>query len=398
MPFQPTGDAVLALFAGAIDSTAFLVGQVNQSGQLDLYLQKISGSPQLLFSTIPQLINYDIGLMTGQFNSFKMSGGFLTARSQEFEGGFGINMPLGGQTAIGWWGPEASGGFYNHGYIPDGNPYYRNRFENEDSEVLLEYNHHIGGSIKVNNIFGARSEYALPGNMSAYVGNAYNTNSWDASIVSPSSQDGPVSDTKAFWGTTFLTWNGISDLRRNFTIFPSYIELGGSVVSDDPYVDLGGGRGALVIRNTPTAPSIGHPDGLTIFSDILLDGRAALSMVDSSGNRSQLFPSIKNVEGISVGYNAYVPITSSRVLTDDDIGKILYTNTGSYTLTVPAGLYLPFQCSIKCEGTGTIRFTGAGGTNVRNAYNHYRTAGQWTTCGLDWRDGTDCVLFGDTVL
>lgn len=398
MSFDPTGLSALSLVPGIVDSPAFTFFQVNASGQLDMFLQRATGAPQLVYTTIPQPINYDVANITGKGGSFQMVSGLFLVKSETFDTDFGINMPLGGQTAIGWWGPESSGGLYNHGYMSDGNPHYRNRSEDETSEVLLEYNNYIGNSIKINSVFGTRSEFSLPGNMTAYVGNSYQDNSWISSVTTPSSADAPSSDYTRFIGTTFLTWNGVSELRRNFTIFPAYCELGGAVSSDDPYADLGG-YGAVVIRPTvSTAPNVGHPNGLTINTYINEEGKFPLNILDTEGNSVELYPGIKNIDRIQLGANAYTGITVTRNLLDSDNGKILYTTTGNYELAVPNGLLLPFSCSIKCEGTGRITFTGAGGVNVRNAYGRYKTAGQYTVCGLDLRSGTNCILFGDTDL
>jgi hypothetical protein len=397
MSFIPTGLSVLALIPGYVDSTAFIVAQSNASGQLDMFLQTISGAPRLLFGTSPQPLNYDISTMTGTLGSFSFSSGRVNIIDQSLVGAWG-GIKQSGQMNLGWNGSEdLEAGLTSQSFLSEGKPEFRIRNQ-DDLGYNGEYSLYFGEDIKMRRNDGGYQTFNVPtGKMALFVGNSYTDENFDHAIIGASSRTADVIDDNNIVGTAFCSWDGLGSLYKNFAITPAYVEMGGPMSFDGtPYEDIGG-KGAVVIRSSLSNPTVGAQFGLTIFS-AASDTFPTLSIINTSGQVTELYPGIKNVDRIQLGANAYTPITSTRLLDDSDNGKVLYTNTGNYRLTATPSLTLPFQCSIKCEGTGQITFTGTGGTVMRNAYGRYKTAGQYTVCGIDWRSGTNCILFGDTSL
>ncbi len=396
MPFEPTGIAALALYPGIADTTAFTFFQVNQSGQLDMFLARVTGEPQLIFSTVPQPANTNVKYITGDAGSFSVNSGRLTVIDQDLIGTWG-GIAQSGQTNLGWFGvTDVEAGLTVQSYIDVGKPQFRIR-NGDETGFNGEYSMYFGNSMKIRRNDGSFQTFSVPtGKMALFVGNSYTDETCGFARIGASSRAAEVADNNNIVGTAFCSWDGLGTLYKNLSITPSYVEMGGPSYYDFEEI---GGVGAVIIRQSASPPTIGALYGLTLYSttDPYIE-ESNLSIVNRSGRVSELYPAIKNTNGITLSPEAYVPITSTRSITDADAGKILYTSTGNYLLTVPNTLTLPFQCSIKCEGTGKITFTGGGGTLVRNAYGRYKTAGQYTVCGLDWRSGTTCVLFGDTDL
>lgn len=396
MPFDPNLASLLSLYAGVLPSPAFLAFQTNALGQLEAYIQGVTGTPRELFSVNPASGNYDLQKITGANNTFRFSGvnGNVFFNSPSFTAGLSLTPPTGGMFNFNWQGNETGVSIYS--YNSQGNPHFKTRY-GDDLETRIEYNLYFGPSFNTQTIYGTPLNHELPGNMAVFCANAYDS-TWKTSLNGASSSSADNADYLKTIGTTFCTWNGVGIAKRNFTIFPTYVELGGPQDTTDPYVEMNG-DGAVVIRNTENPPQLGHPNGVSLFSESV-GGNPNLKVIDEFGAQIvTLYPGIKNVDRIQLSNGAYRAITSTRSLTNDDNGKILYTNsTGNYLITVPNTLTKPFTVSVKSEGTGRITFTGGGGTTIRNAYGRYRTAGQWTVCGLDYRTGNDCVLFGDTSL
>lgn len=100
---------------------------------------------------------------------------------------------------------------------------------------------------------------------------------------------------------------------------------------------------------------------------------------------------------IALHSTAYVQLTTSRALTDDDNGKVLYSSSGSdITVTAPDSLTKPFSCTLKQEAAGAIILAVSGTAVLRNIDTHTKTGGQWSAASIDYRTGNDVVLYGRT--
>ncbi len=390
MAFNPTGIGALALQPGLIDNQgAFVFFQTNTSGYLDLFLSAWNQTPQLIYSSIPVPANFNVALMTGAYQSFVFESGRVTFQSEEFQSGFGVNLKESGQVNVGWYGGDTAAGLATHSYLSNGAPEIRLRSENEDG-FYGEYGLFFGDKIKLNDNYGNIQSFTLPGKMAAFVGNSYTNSTWKTGIIGASSWTAPTAN--HIIGTAFCSWDSLGTLYRDFGVFPGYCEIGGGLATEPPQ-DLGG-RGAFVLNTTPSPPSQGVLNGVTMFSSSF-EPVPNLSFVDNSGNTAQIYPSIKNTAGLSYSSEVYTNLTSTRSLTDDDNGKKLYF-TGNYVLTVPNSLLKPFSATLISEGTGLTRITGGGGCVVRNASGRYRTGGQYSVCNIDYRTGTNAILYGDT--
>ena len=68
--------------------------------------------------------------------------------------------------------------------------------------------------------------------------------------------------------------------------------------------------------------------------------------------------------------------TASYTLTASDYGNVLTFNSATdVILTIPTGLPVGFNISIYQIGTGKVTITGAGGVQIKNRLQRFRTAG-----------------------
>lgn len=119
--------------------------------------------------------------------------------------------------------------------------------------------------------------------------------------------------------------------------------------------------------------------------------------VTTTGAQTVTNKALQLVTQFSLAAGAYVQLTTSRALNDDDNGKILYSTSGSdITVTAPDSLTKPFACSLKQEAAGAIIVAVSGTAVLRNFDTHTKTAGQWATAAIDYRTGNDVVLTGRT--
>lgn len=400
MALQPTGLAAISLWLGNLNSKeAFIFHQLDGDGSMSAYIQGITGAPKQLYSvsSVTSSGNYNLSNITGDSKSFNFNSGVAVFQNPQFNYALGFNF-IGKTAAVtaawvkdGYLGfPGTSGGFLSYNFNGGDMPAYRARTQNE-AAFFGEYNQFLGSGISLRDTVGNLNSYALPGNMYTFLGNAYDFSSWTKSVGGASSSGPDTYGPGKIMGTSFMNYNGISGgLRRNVTIFPTYTELG-SVNYDSPYENIGG-RGSIVIRNAESSPTAPHTSGIIMFSS----GKS-LSLVRDDATVASLFPSVKNTDAVTFSSGNHIKLDSTRTLNDADNGKTLYVQNVNLFLSIPGTLQKPFACNVVSEGTGRVSFTGYLGATVRNAYNAFKTGGQYTVCGLHYRAGSEVILYGDTV-
>lgn len=394
MSFNPSGAALFSLYAGTIPSNSFIAYQVNQDAQLDAYLVQITGSPRALFTVTEPSGNYNLALISGANQSFSFTNGVASFRSPNFSIS-GLGTPnTGGLLNVAF--TSERGGVNIQSYGDTSEPHLRLRSQTSYPS-FTDYKITLGDSFVTEDIFSQEIVHNLPGNMAVFCANAFNSATWGTSIAGASSSSAGAQTPNQVIGSTFVQWNGVGICKRNLTILPKYLEVGGTVDISDAYEDIGG-EGSIVLRNTEDAPSAPHSAGAIWYGYLGTDNKNHLGIINQDGTSCELYPGILSTNRVTYSSDAYIPVTGSRSLTDNDNGKILCTSTGNYLLTFPNTLTKPFKCQFLGEGTGLVRVTGDGTSVIRNFSNQYRSAGQYSVSYLECRSGNNVIFYGSTQL
>lgn len=389
MSFNSSGAALLGLYAGVIPSTAFIGFQTNAQAQLEAYLVTISGAPQQLFSVTPTTGSFVLDYMTGLNKTFSFNNGNTFIQSPTYATSGAI--PSGGLVNVCYAAEKAGINIYNSN---SSYPALKIRSQT-DYPSWIDYKITLGDSIVTEDIFAQEIVHNLPGNMAVFCANAFNSATWGTSIAGASSSSAGSQTPNQVIGSTFVQWNGVGICKRNLSVFPKYLEVGGTVDISDAYEDIGG-EGSIVLRNTEDAPSAPHSAGAIWYGYLGTDNKNHLGIINQDGTSCELYPGILSTNRVTYSSDAYIPITGSRSLTNDDNGKILCTSSGNYLLTFPNTLIKPFKCQFLGEGTGVIRVTGDGTSVVRNFSNQYRSAGQYSVSYLECRSGNNVIFYGQS--
>lgn len=129
--------------------------------------------------------------------------------------------------------------------------------------------------------------------------------------------------------------------------------------------------------NTGTSAT---PNWLRISNDWIKSGNDisyTAGNVSTTGNLTGGNSSTSTISGFVANFNTITSGSSYSLLATDN-GKILNINVASaFTLTIPSGLPIGFNCTVVQYGTGQIVLT-ASGTILKNRNSFTKSAGQYS--------------------
>ena len=392
MAYTPSGVSVLGLHLGIVDAQGFLVAQNNSSGQLDIFIQGITGSPRNVFTTTAPVQNTNIANLTGSNFDFSFNSGNIYLGTRVPFWSPSQFLPQGGETNIYWTGnpiAEKNAGLVIYGQDKDGGPdggvdiKIRKAFEDK----YVEVGNALGETVILNTSYGPTTyrTFGFPGVMMSQYANVFETQEFNT-VLDPSSFDNSL-----FYGYQWLFYGGADIMVKPFAVYESHVEVGHA--SPNAETEFLNGNGYLYLRNSPNPPTNSPTGGAALYAS------GNTLAVRSSQGTVQLSPGITGVDRIKMAASAYNFISSSRSLTDNDNGRtLILRNPTSYILTVPDTITRPFKCQINSEG-GTVLPTaivGGGTMSVYNKDSQFNTAGPWSVCHIEVRIANEAILYGDT--